>query len=218
MVRSPGFGSTNCDNIALFRLAFTLAPVHSHLNLPQPISRRLILQQARGQTFNRPPIACKLMVSCSISLPSRGSFHLSLAVLFTIGHTGVFSLTGGPRRFTRNFTCSVLLGIQLGCFDFRLQDFHFLWCSFQLLRLISISPRCCPTTPRSETSWFGLFPFRSPLLRESLLFSFPPATKMFQFAGLALSCLYIQQEVLRVAPFGNLRLKACFQLPEAFRR
>ena len=33
--------------------------------------------------------------------------------------------------------------------------------------------------------WFGLIPVRSPLLGESLLFSFPPVTEMFQFAGLA---------------------------------
>src|SRR5437763_11056718 len=31
---------------------------------------------------------------------------------------------------------------------------------------------------------FGLFPFRSPLLRESRFLSFPPVTKMFQFTGL----------------------------------
>ena len=30
---------------------------------------------------------------------------------------------------------------------------------------------------------FGLFPFRSPLLRESRFLSFPRATKMFQFAA-----------------------------------
>ena len=30
----------------------------------------------------------------------------------------------------------MLLGIQLVSFNFRLQDFHLLWCSFQLLRLI----------------------------------------------------------------------------------
>ena len=35
--------------------------------------------------------------------------------------------------------------------------------------------------------WFGLFPVRSPLLRESLLFSLPPGTKMFQFPGFASS-------------------------------
>ena len=37
--------------------------------------------------------ACKLTVSGSISLPSRGSFHLSLTVLFSIGHMVVFSLS-----------------------------------------------------------------------------------------------------------------------------
>lgn len=81
MVRSPGFGSINTDLFALFRLAFAVA-VAVHLYLPVLITRRLILQQARGQTFNRPPTACKLTVSGSVSLPSRGSFHLSLAVLF----------------------------------------------------------------------------------------------------------------------------------------
>ena len=33
--------------------------------------------------------------------------------------------------------------------------------------------------------WFGLIPVRSPLLGESLLFSFPRGTKMFQFPPLA---------------------------------
>ncbi len=80
MVRSPGFGSINTDYRPIqtrFRFGLSI----DCFNLPVPISRRLILQQARGQTFNRPSTACKLMVSCSISLPSRGSFHLSLAVL-----------------------------------------------------------------------------------------------------------------------------------------
>ena len=42
--------------------------------------------------------------------------------------------------------------------------------------------------PRS--SRFGLFPFRSPLLRESIFLSFPPVNKMFQFTGL-LSHTYV---------------------------
>ena len=33
--------------------------------------------------------------------------------------------------------------------------------------------------------WFGLFRVRSPLLAESLLFSFPPGTEMFHFPGFA---------------------------------
>ena len=38
--------------------------------------------------------------------------------------------------------------------------------------------------PRAEAR-FGLFRFRSPLLTESRLLSFPPATEMFQLAGFA---------------------------------
>jgi hypothetical protein len=41
----------------------------------------------------------------------------------------------------------------------------------------------------SNEKWFRLVPFRSPLLRESLLLSFPPATEMFQFTGLPLPFL-----------------------------
>ena len=38
----------------------------------------------------------------------------------------------------------------------------------------------CALTPAR----FGLIPFRSPLLGESRLISFPPGTEMFQFPGL----------------------------------
>ena len=47
--------------------------------------------------------ACKHKVSGTLSLPSRGSFHLSLTVLFSIGRQVVFSLRGWspylPTRF-----------------------------------------------------------------------------------------------------------------------
>ena len=46
---------------------------------------------------------CKHRVSGSLSLPSRGPFHLSFTVLCSIGHYGVFCLTGWspliPTRF-----------------------------------------------------------------------------------------------------------------------
>jgi hypothetical protein len=42
-----------------------------------------------------------------------------------------------------------------------------------------------PTTPVCIAPRFGLFPFRSPLLRESHSFSFPPGTEMFHFPGFA---------------------------------
>ena len=37
---------------------------------------------------------------------------------------------------------------------------------------------------------FGLIPFRSPLLRESLLLSFPQGTEMFQFPWFPLPALF----------------------------
>ena len=40
----------------------------------------------------------------------------------------------------------------------------------------------------------GLLPFRSPLLRESRLISFPPGTEMFQFPGFASAGLCIRPE------------------------
>ncbi len=39
--------------------------------------------------------------------------------------------------------------------------------------------------PPIQVSRFRLFPFRSPLLRESLLISLPPVTEMFHFTGLS---------------------------------
>ena len=42
-----------------------------------------------------------------------------------------------------------------------------------------------PDDSGSDTRAAGLIPFRSPLLGESRLMSFPPATEMFQFAGFA---------------------------------
>ena len=39
----------------------------------------------RGGSSPSAPTACRLTVSCSISLPLRGSFHLSLTVLCAVG-------------------------------------------------------------------------------------------------------------------------------------
>jgi hypothetical protein len=91
----------------------------------------------------------------------RGTCSLSV--------TGEYlALRGGPREFTRNFSCTVLLRIQLARFNFRLRGFHSLWRVFQTLRLVSSVQLCCPITPPSLAEWFGLFPLRSPLLRKSL--------------------------------------------------
>ena len=109
---------------------------------------------------------------------------------------------------------------------FRLQGCHLLWPAVPD-RFVYPVPFSLPYersyNPKRHASWFGLFPFRSPLLRESHLLSSPPGTKMFQFPGCALHALWIQAWILPhygqwVPPFGHLRINACLQLPEAFRR
>jgi hypothetical protein len=63
-----------------------------------------------------------------------------------------------------------------------------------------------PTTPVRQrlppitSSGFGLFPFRSPLLRESRFLSFPPVTKMFQFTGLPPPALFDSGRGTRALP------------------
>jgi hypothetical protein len=76
-----------------------------------------------------------------------------------------------------------------------------------------------PTTPIQHRRQavplhrFRLFPFRSPLLRESLLLSLPRGTEMFQFPRFPLTALCVQAGVTghdpsRVSPFGHPRIEA----------
>jgi hypothetical protein len=65
-----------------------------------------------------------------------------------------------------------------------------------------------PTTPDRQrlppvtSIEFGLFPVRSPLLRESRFLSFPRATKMFQFARLPLRAYVFSTEYARITTRG----------------
>ena len=72
-----------------------------------------------------------------------------------------------------------------------------------------------PTLPKQRR--FGLFPVRSPLLGESLLFSLPTGTKMFQFPAFASVLTDDRPSTCRVVPFGNLWIKGYLLLPIAYR-
>ena len=95
----------------------------------------------------------------------------------------------GPGGFAQDYSCPALLRIPLGLVSLRLPDYHRLWCNFP-----DASTHDQKTTARSYNPSgallhlrFGLFPGRSPLLGESLLFSLPLGTKMFQFPRFASS-------------------------------
>ena len=90
--------------IRAFNTWYPLGSVPSwYLTSPACTTRRTVLQKVRGSTFNSSSTACRHRVSGSLSLPSRGPFHLSFTVLYSIGHWVVFSLRGWspflPTRF-----------------------------------------------------------------------------------------------------------------------
>ena len=144
------------------------------------------------------------------------------------------ALRGGPRRFTPNFSGSALLGIPDG------SPMLFAYGALTLcgapFQHASTKHRICnslkepvllqsgPTTPHWQRhralppAGFGLFPFRSPLLRESLLLSIPRGTQMFQFPRFPLPALCVQTGVTphdgcRVSPFGDPRIEAWSAAP-----
>ena len=113
-------------------------------------------------------------------------FHSSSEVLFTfpsrywftIGLSVVFSLTGWSRQIHTEF-----LEFRATQDTFRINIFTCTGLSPSMVELSKTVPLQIfsshqgPTTPLLPKQYrFGLFPFRSPLLRESHLFSFPPVT------------------------------------------
>src|ERR1700733_354624 len=193
MDRSLGFGSTDTDespysdSLSLRLRLFTLTkPVPRNSQVHSSIGTRSALL-AHG-----PFTVCKHTVSCSISLPFGGSFHLSLTVLCAIGHDRIFSLGGWSPQIQTGFLVPRLTYEQSTQSNrFRLRDYHRLWCGFPagfiyrkdfLLSSRCSTPELLPSTPPSRNAatltraGFRLFPVRSPLLRESRLMSFPPAT------------------------------------------
>ena len=111
--------------------------------------------------------------------------------------------------------------------NFRVRGYHALWSS--LSKLVSANLRFVtplmsgPTTPIEHAlDWFRLFRVRSPLLAESLLFSFPPGTEMVHFPGFALTHPMYSDSSHEycsggVPPFGNPRVKGCLLLTVAYR-
>ena len=147
-------------------------------------------------------------------------------------------MEGGPPRFIPGFTCPALLGIPLsGPRSFGYGALTLYRPASQpvpLDRGFLTRPRRSsdgtegPTTPRAATPGglhahgFRLLRFRSPLLAQSRLISFPPGPEMVQFPGLPRAGLCIQPAVAgldpsRVPPFGDPRVEGCLPLTAAYR-
>jgi hypothetical protein len=193
MVRSPGFGSRKNDSHTPYSDLLSLRLRIPSLTLPLLLSRRPILQQVRGQHSRCLPLFVSIGFHVLFHSPPGVLFTFPSRYYFTIGHLGVFSLTRWSSLIHTGFPVSHATrdkqDVMDVCKEHKLQDFHLLWYRIQLFHsslLVSYSvfPR-----PQCQRHWFRLFPFRSPLLWESRLLSFPTATKMFQFTALSLSSL-----------------------------
>src|ERR1039458_1628223 len=167
--------------------------------------------------------------------PSPGHFspfpHGTCALSVTREYLG---LGGGPPRFTRDFSGPVLLGIPPGSrLGFTYGGVTLCAGPFQNLRLPKRFLTSCrvqqprpggPATPVTQRllaitrDRFGLFPFRSPLLRESRLLSLPVGTEMFHFPTLPPPALCVQAGATghyprQVSPFGNPRIEVWLPTP-----
>ena len=118
MGRSPGFGSTVTDSLALLRLGFPSAPHLQCLTLPATVTRRTVLQKVRGRAHKALP----QLVNTGFQV----LFHSPPGVLFTFPSQyyalsvtkEYLALGGGPPDFTQGFTCLALLWIPLVGFLF----------------------------------------------------------------------------------------------------
>ena len=185
-----------------------------------------MMQKVRNQAFpcgHSPLPACRHTISGSLDSPHRGSFHLSLAVLVHYRSTGSIQacemVLADSGRIAR---VPPYLGTPLGRFPVSTTGLSpSVAC---LSRQLVYRESVLNAVPQPRTSFLGRFSllrFRSPLLAESRLFSFPRGTEMFHFPRFAPSHLCIQWEVRRhyppwVSPFGHPRIKAWLAAPRGF--
>ena len=142
--------------------------------------------------------------------PNRGSFHLSLTVL--VHYRSVKSIQ--PWRMVPPYSVKISRVPTYSSLPtntpFRIRDYYPLWSVFPYYFAIMY--------------WLdatGLLRFRSPLLTESRLISFPLVTQMFQFSRFALLTYVFSQQYPRKDGFPHSEIsgsKLIYQLPEAYRK
>ena len=108
MVRSPGFGSNPTHYIALFRLAFTMAPPIG-LTLRMRLTRWIVLQKARRHRINLLRLLVGTQFQDLFHSPPGVLFTFPSLYLFTIDRILYLALAGGPAGFRQGFSCPALL-------------------------------------------------------------------------------------------------------------
>ena len=118
------------------------------------------------------------MLSLFVSIGFQVLFHSPPGVLFTFPSRyytlsvtkSYLALGDGPPIFLPDFSCPAVLRIPLMQFHFYVRDCHSLWFSFPTDSINGSAIVRGPLPQQYYYCWFGLFPFRSPLLRKSIVF------------------------------------------------
>ena len=161
------------------------------------------------------------MVSGSLSLRSRGSFHLSFTVLCSIGHWVVFSLTEWSPLIPAGFPVSRGTLDTANCdSDFGYEVFTLYDRTSQTV-LLSCRSYIAVRTPSCTHNGLGSFPFARRYLGNRCFFLFLRVLRCFSSPG---SLPYVMDwrmddrgVLCRVSPFRDLRIKGYLLLPEAYR-
>ena len=166
------------------------------------------------------PTACTHTVSDSISLAARRSFHLSLTVLFTIGHEFVFSLGGWSPQIQPGFLVSrptrVLQRLSYSHFAYRTVTFS--GPPFQARSaMLSDNTLLKPHNPGGSQV--------PPVWALPISLAATPGISFDFFSSGYLDVSVPRVGALKerrgfprqVSSFGHPRIDACMQLPEAYR-
>ena len=152
------------------------------------------------------------MVSGSLSLPSRGSFHLSLTVLFSIGRLVVFSLWGWSPFLQAEFLVLHLTP------DSILSALYFAYVAFTLFGQVfqTCSALLCSTSDSPYPGWIsspglGLFHFARRYFGNRCFFLFLQVLRCFSSLRSLPHIYLIRYGILSfysqwVPSFGDLRV------------
>jgi hypothetical protein len=217
-----------------FRFGSPTLNLARHQQLAGPLCKKY----AVTVVFTTAPTACKRMVSGTISLPLRGTFHLSLTVLVRYRSPLVFSLAGWSPRIRSGFHVSGSTQVPTWeSHDFRLRASNPLrtdipdrsatraFCNSQAaLRDGQVGPTT-PNTQRPQAFThpvWAISPFARHYSGNRDFLYFPPGTQMCHFPGFPPPVLCVQTGVTRhypcrVSPFGDPCFLARLRLHTAYR-
>ena len=161
----------------LVTLGFPAAPQLNCLTSLHTITRRTVLQKVPHRTKNVLWVLVNIRFQVLFHSPPGVLFTFPSQYCSTIGHQVVFRLGGwSPRLLTGFLVSADTMDTARLTSSFVYRTVTCCGWLFHTIRLNSVIPRYGPKPLEYYYSRFRLFHFRSPLLAESRLISFPPGT------------------------------------------